>query len=94
MNVSKEIETILKGALPEALVFVLDPYQDNTHLEAIVVSQAFEGLSKIKQHQLVMLPLREAFSTTLHALSLKTFTPKKWEEVKPLYLTKIEQSGE
>ena len=73
-------ETILK-ALPDAQVMVLDPNQDGHHFQAIVISPTFEGLSLVKQHRLVLNALKEEFSSdAVHALSLKTFTPEKWEK--------------
>ena len=52
---------------------------DGQHLQAYVISSTFEGMMLIKQHQLVMKPLKEAFASSVHALALKTFTPQKWE---------------
>ena len=59
---------------------MLDPMQDGQHLQAIVVSPAFEGMTLIKQHQWVMKPLKEALAGAVHALGLKTLTPKQFEE--------------
>jgi acid stress-induced BolA-like protein IbaG/YrbA len=39
----------------------------------------------IKQHQMVMTPLTQAFASSVHALGLKTFTPQKWELEKSKY---------
>jgi len=39
----------------------------------------------VKQHQLVMKALKEAFEGDVHAMGLKTFTPEKWGEVKEQY---------
>jgi acid stress-induced BolA-like protein IbaG/YrbA len=49
------------------------------HLDAIVISPAFEGMPPVKQHRMVMTPLKSAFGNeSLHALALKTYTPEKW----------------
>jgi stress-induced morphogen len=46
------------------------------HLQVKVVSTAFDGLSRIKQHQLVYGALRqELASEAIHALALQTATP-------------------
>jgi acid stress-induced BolA-like protein IbaG/YrbA len=79
------IKDIIMEALPDATVYVLDPYQDGQHFQAIVISSSFVGQSLIKQHQAVMLPLKHAFEGAVHALSLKTFTPEKWETEKSNY---------
>ena len=80
-----DIKTIIEQAVPNATVFVKDPMNDGQHLEAIVISPAFEGMMLVKQHQMVMAALKSAFATSVHALALKTFTPAKWELVKNEY---------
>ena len=52
---------------------------DGTHWEALVVSPAFEGLSRIKQHQLVYAALGDRMCEEVHALSMQTLTPAQWE---------------
>jgi BolA protein len=48
---------------------------DPSHLRVIIATVAFEGLSKVKQHQLVNRVLKTAFDEGLHALALETRTP-------------------
>ena len=52
---------------------------DGTHWEALVVSPAFDGLSRIKQHQLVYAALGDRMREEVHALSMQTLTPAQWE---------------
>ena len=52
---------------------------DGTHWEALVVSPAFVGLSRIKQHQLVYAALGDRMREEVHALSMQTLTPSQWE---------------
>jgi len=80
-----EIKKTIEGAVTDATVYVLDPMNDGMHLQAIVISLAFDGMPLVKQHQVVMNSLKESFTQFLHALGLKTFTPEKWEEVKEQY---------
>lgn len=77
-----EIKKIIEGSVPNSTAHVLDPMNDGQHLQAFVISQDFENLMLIKQHQMVMKPLKQAFEQSVHALGLKTFTPQKWEEQK------------
>ena len=84
MNVN-DIKAIIEKSIPGAAVYVLDPMNDGQHLQAIVVSPVFEGMLLVKQHQMVMRPLKEALAHDVHALGLKTFTPQKWHEVKGQY---------
>ena len=80
------IENIIKSALPDATIYVMDPYNDGQHFQALVISPTFSGASLVEQHQMVMNPLKEALeSNTVHALSLKTFTPEKWERKRGQY---------
>ncbi|MDA0323985.1 MAG: BolA family transcriptional regulator [Verrucomicrobia bacterium] len=78
-----KIREIINSAVPGATTYVVSP--DGTHFEALVISPAFEGLSLVKQHQMVMRALKEAFAESVHALQLKTFTPQKWEAEKQSY---------
>ena len=80
----EEIKTRIEKAVPGATAYILDPMNDGQHLQAFVVSSAFEGLPVFKQQQMVMLAIKDMFQT-VHALGLKTFTPTKWEEVRNQY---------
>ena len=81
----EEIKRAIETAVPNATAYILDPMNDGQHLQAIVISPVFEGLMLVKQHQMVMKPLKEAFAGALHAMGLQTFTPKKWDEVKDMF---------
>ncbi len=76
----QEIESIIKQAIPDAIVMVKNPYNDGEHFEAYVVSKSFEGTSLVNQQKKVMSPLKEAFASKVHALALRTFTPEKWDQ--------------
>ena len=75
-----EIKTMIETSVPNSTAHIFDPNHDGQHLQAIVVSLTFEGMPLVKQHQLVMKPLRQAFAESVHALGLKTMTPTQWEE--------------
>lgn len=52
---------------------------DGSHFEAIVISDAFEGLTPIKKQRLVMDTVRDQIASgELHALSIKTLTPAEF----------------
>ncbi len=82
MITTNQIQTIIEQAIPQTKAYITDPHHDGQHFQAIVVSSAFENIPLVKQHQLVMRPLKEAFAQSVHALSLKTMTPKQWEAFK------------
>ena len=52
---------------------------DGRHFEAVIVSEKFRGLPKVRQHQLVYGALGERMREEIHALSMKTLTPDEWK---------------
>ena len=48
---------------------------DGQHFQALIVSAAFEGLSRVKRHQLVYGVLGDRMRAEIHALSMQTLTP-------------------
>jgi acid stress-induced BolA-like protein IbaG/YrbA len=77
-----KIKSTIEEAIPQSTAHIFDPMHDGQHLQAVVISPAFEGVTLVKQHQMVMNPLKEAMAGAVHALGLKTFTPAKWEEAR------------
>jgi acid stress-induced BolA-like protein IbaG/YrbA len=51
---------------------------DGQHFQALIVSSEFEGLMKVKQHQLVYAALGDRMREEIHALSMLTLTPAQW----------------
>ncbi len=72
---AEDIVAFIKKAIPDAQVTIKDLAGDGDHYSATVVSSAFEGLSKVKQHQMVYASLQGHMGTTLHALALETRAP-------------------
>ncbi len=70
-----EIERLIKAGIPDANVTIEDLRGDGDHYAAYVVSSAFEGMPRIKQHQLVYAALEGKVGTDLHALALQTSLP-------------------
>ncbi len=76
MNV-REIEEKIRRGIPDARVEVVG---EDAHFSALVVSPAFEGKSRIEQHQMVYALLREEMaSQAVHALQLRTMTTAEWD---------------
>ena len=50
---------------------------DGQHFEALIVSEAFRGKSRIQRHQLVYAALGERMREEIHALSMRTLTPEE-----------------
>lgn len=55
---------------------------DGQHFEAVIVSAAFDGKSRIQRHQLVYGALGDRMRQEIHALSMRTLTPVEWRESK------------
>jgi len=70
------VQEAIRRALPDAAVQVEDLTGGGDHLQVKVVSSAFAGLSRVRQHQLVYGALRqELASEAIHALAVQTAVP-------------------
>jgi stress-induced morphogen len=72
---ASQIEALIREALPDAAIEIRDLAGDGEHYSASVVSEAFRGLSKVQQHQLVYAALKGRMGGELHALALQTAVP-------------------
>ncbi|AZU04528.1 stress-induced morphogen [Glycocaulis alkaliphilus] len=70
-----DISRLIREALPDAQVEIEDLAGDGDHYRATVVSPAFAGLPRVKQHQLVYNALGGRMGGELHALALITRAP-------------------
>ena len=68
----KEIETLIKQAISDAIIEVQDLAGDGNHYSATVTSSKFSGKSKIEQHKMVYNSLKGKMGNELHALAIKT----------------------
>ena len=75
MITKAEVISLITKKLPNCQVFV-ENLKGNDHLQVTVISSEFNGLSLVKQHQLVYSALKkELASEVIHALALKTEIP-------------------
>ncbi|GAA4476660.1 BolA family transcriptional regulator [Gluconacetobacter aggeris] len=72
---AQEIETYIRTALPDAAISIEDLAGDGDHYACTVVSEAFRGLSRVRQHQIVYAALQGHMGGKLHALALQTTAP-------------------
>ncbi|MBF0334418.1 MAG: BolA family transcriptional regulator [Alphaproteobacteria bacterium] len=72
---ARDIEALIKQGIPDAQVTIEDLRGDGDHYAALVVSEAFRGLSRVRQHQLVYGALAGKMGGDLHALALQTAVP-------------------
>lgn len=71
----EELRGHLTEAFPDAEIAIDDLAGDGDHYRARIVSTAFAGLSRVKQHQLVYAALKGKMGGELHALALETSVP-------------------
>ena len=69
------IEDLIREALPDAEIEIQDLAGDGDHYAARVTSSQFEGLSRVKQHQMVYNALKGRIGSELHALAIQTSVP-------------------
>ncbi len=73
---ASEIEALIKAAFPDAQITIEDLAGDNDHFAATVVSEAFRGIPRVRQHQMVYAALQGRMGGELHALALQTAAPE------------------
>ena len=69
------LEAALREGFPDAEIEVTDLAGDGDHYRARIVSRAFKGLPRVRQHQLVYAALKGRMGGELHALALETAAP-------------------
>lgn len=72
------LEGLLTEAFPDAEIILTDLAGDNNHWQAEIISPQFEGVNRVKQHQMVYAALKGRVGNDgdeLHALALKTKAP-------------------
>jgi stress-induced morphogen len=75
MPSSDSLKQRIEAAFPGSLVTVEDTTGGGDHFRAEIVSDRFDGLSRIQQHKLVYDVFGTEVGGAIHALSIKTSTP-------------------
>ncbi len=86
MSVSKTIHSKISDRLPSSIVEVVDESHlhaghagaregGQSHFRLRVVSDQFEGLSRVARQRMINDILREELAGPIHALAMKTLTP-------------------
>jgi len=71
-----EVSRLIETGLPGARVRVAT--DDDTHFEAVVVSEQFAGRRPLQRHQQVYAALGVRMGREIHALSIQAYTPEEW----------------
>jgi stress-induced morphogen len=68
----EEIKILIKKAIPDAEIDIVDTAGDENHYSATIKSKIFSGKTKIEQHKMVYKALGNKMGNELHALALNT----------------------
>jgi acid stress-induced BolA-like protein IbaG/YrbA len=75
----EKIKHLIENGISNSTVIVEG--NDGRHFTAIVISPAFAGKNRIQKQQMVYSTLNTYIHDgTLHAISIKTFTPSEWQQ--------------
>lgn len=73
------LQGYLADAFPDAEIAIEDLAGDGDHYRARIVSSAFAGVPRVRQHQMVYAALKGRMGGELHALALETSAPQSGE---------------
>ena len=73
---------MIQTGIIDSKVEVIDTTGTNDHFSVVVISDSFEGLSLIEQHQMVYKAVGVYMTNEIHALEIKTYSTKTWKEKK------------
>jgi len=73
----EQVTALIEAGLPNAQVLVKS--DDNTHFEAQVIAEEFQGLRSLQRHQKVYATLGELMGREIHAMALQTYTEEEWK---------------
>ena len=76
---SDQVQSLIQKGIKGSKVEVIDTTGTSDHFSVIVVSDSFEGLSLIEQHQMVYKSVGNYMTNEIHALEIKTMTQTAWK---------------
>ncbi|HSW68872.1 MAG TPA: BolA family protein [Gammaproteobacteria bacterium] len=75
-----EIKNLIENSLAPCTAIVEG--DDGVHFTATVISSDFFGKNRVQKQQMVYATLgNRIHDGTIHALSIKTFTPDEWQQL-------------
>lgn len=75
----EQIKQLIEAYIPECHAIVTG--DDGQHFTASVVSPVFSGKNRVQKQQIVYAPLNSQLNDgTIHAISIKTYTPDEWQQ--------------
>ena len=84
-----EIENKIKEKIKTIHLEVID-LRGGDHIQIIIVSPEFENKSLLERHKIIYdILANEMKSNEIHALTLKTYSPTQWQEVKSSFTKEL-----
>lgn len=87
MTIQQTIEAKLRDAMTPAHLEVINeshmhnvPPGSESHFKLVVVSDAFDGISRVQRHQKINRILAAELNGGIHALSMQTLTADEWSK--------------
>lgn len=88
MQVQERVHAkIIQAFSPDYIELLNESYKHNvpkgseTHFKLTLVSKNFQGISKVKRHQLVYAALADDMQNPIHALALHLYTDDEWQAI-------------
>jgi acid stress-induced BolA-like protein IbaG/YrbA len=77
----ENIKQLIEAQMNQSTAFIEGA--DGRHFTAIVISPEFAHKNRVQRQQLVYATLNKHIADgTIHAISIKTFTPEEWQQRK------------
>lgn len=74
----QEVVALIKVAFPDAQILVEG---EDCSFSAVVISPMFEGMRLLQRQKAILATVKEYITNgTLHAMTVKAYTPQQWEE--------------
>ena len=77
----KEVQALLEKDFPDSDIAIVDTRGSGDHFEIMVVSDNFEGVAILERHRMIHSALGENLGASIHAVEIKAYTKKQWENV-------------
>ena len=77
----KEVQALLENDFPNSDIAIVDTRGSGDHFEIMVVSDNFEGVPILERHKMIHSALGDNLGGAIHAVEIKAYTKKQWENV-------------
>ena len=79
---AQKVESLITDAFPDAEIEVIsqdheDERSDGDHFGLVIVSEEFEGMSRVDRHRAVYDALGDAMGGEIHAVEIRAQTPEE-----------------